>query len=56
MERRPDGSTIFRSERTEQRAACAFEKERQHHLEAVYAILQAEFESRAAGTGMRKSF
>ena len=44
MEKMIDGSSIWRCERAEQRAARKYEQDRNNHMEKLFSKLQAEFE------------
>ena len=50
LEKRPDGSSIVRSQRAEDRAARVHERDRQRHLDQLVGKLQQEFEKRQTGT------
>ena len=44
MEKMTDGTSVWRCERAELKAARKYEQERSKHMEKVFAKLQAEFE------------
>lgn len=49
MERKPDGSIIFRSVRAEEKEARRYNVNKQKAMEAIYAKIQAEFEKEENG-------
>lgn len=49
MERKPDGSIIFRSVRAEEKEARRYNDHKQKAMEAIYAKIQAEFEKEENG-------
>ena len=51
MEKQPDGSSVWRSERAEQRAERKFEQLRAKHMEQIYAKIQEDFEKQSAIEG-----
>ncbi len=51
MEKCPDGSSVFRGQRAEEKVEQRFERSRQNHLDQVYGKLQAEFEKKALALG-----
>ena len=44
MEKMTDGTSVWRCERAELKAARKYEQERSKHVEKLFAKLQAEFE------------
>ena len=44
MEKIADGTSVWRCERAEHKAARKYEQERSKHMEKLFAKLQAEFE------------
>lgn len=49
MERKPDGSIVFRSVRAEEKEARRYNVHKQKAMEAIYAKIQAEFEKEENG-------
>lgn len=54
MERRQDGSKVFRNSRAEQIVAMKWEEERQKSIELVSQRVQQEFEKELACEGRSK--
>lgn len=46
MEKYPDGSSVFRSLRAEERAAAEFLKTKQRKMEIIYSQIQKKFEEK----------
>ena len=46
MEKYPDGSSVFRSVRAEERAAAEFSKAKQKRMEMLYSQIQKKFEEK----------
>ncbi|KAM3615946.1 uncharacterized protein V6R79_010079 [Siganus canaliculatus] len=53
MERKPDGSVVFRSIRAEEKEARRYNSQKQKAMESLFAKVQAEFEKQEKDNGKR---
>lgn len=49
MERKPDGSVVFRSSRAEEKEARRYNSHKQKAMEILFAKIQSEFENEEKG-------